>query len=81
MNFDIQTPALKTAMDAFEHVIGQTKVGAIESVNAKNMVQAGSGIVSAVGQELKVRLAAPKLAAADAAMIRAQASGPAAIAA
>lgn len=60
--FKIQTPALVTAMSAFEHVIDNTKAGTIAADAGRNIVQAGKGIVSAVGAELKVRLAAPKIA-------------------
>jgi len=59
--FEIQTPALIKAMNAFDHVIESTKSGALENANGRNIINAGKGAVQAVGQELKVRLAAPKL--------------------
>lgn len=69
MTFQIKTPALASAMDAFQVAIDRTKVGSIEAVAAKNLVQAGNGVVKMVGQELKVRLAGSKLAAVEAEMI------------
>jgi hypothetical protein len=64
--FKVQTPALVTAMGAFEHVIDQTKAGTIVAENGRNIVNAGKGIVQTVGQELKVRLAMPKLSELEA---------------
>lgn len=63
--FHVQTPALVKAMGAFEHVIDTTKAGTLEADHGRNIVNAGKGIVQAVGAELKVRLAGPKLAEAE----------------
>jgi len=62
MTFQIKTPALVSAIAAFDHVIVHTKAGTIKPADAGNMVAAGKGVVQAVGTELRVRLAAPKLA-------------------
>lgn len=62
MQFEIETPSLKKAMGAFDHVIDKSKSDQIQPNTARNMVNAGRGIVAAVGTELRVRLAQPKLA-------------------
>lgn len=68
-NFEIKTPALIKAMNAFDYVIEGTKAGSIEVAPGRNIIGAGRGIVSAVGQELRVRttMAAIDKAAAAAA--------------
>lgn len=55
--FEVKTPALVKAMNAFDHVIEGTKAGTIEIAPGRNIISAGRGIVSAVGQELRVRTA------------------------
>lgn len=67
--FEITTPALKTVSDALLGVIDGRKVGTMEKEEARDIVAAGNGVIRAVGQELKVRLAMPKLAAMEAKMI------------
>lgn len=63
--FEITTPALQSAMRKFEAATD----GTLETSVARNHVAAASGIVRAVGQELQVRLAAPRLAAQEAKLI------------
>lgn len=60
--FEITTPALVKAMQNFETATG----GTLDTREAAQAIAAGNGIVKAVGQELKVRLAMPKLAAIEA---------------
>jgi len=67
--FEIQTPALQEASDAFRNVIAGRQDGGMERDEARDIVAAGNGVVRAVGQELKVRLAMPRIAAAEAKMI------------
>jgi len=71
--FEIQTPALKDAMDAFRNVISGRQSGAIEKDEARDIVAASNGVVKTVGQELRVRLAMPKLTAMESKMIEGQA--------
>ncbi len=63
--FEIRTPALVKAMNAFDHVVETTKAGSMPAADGRNIVNAGKGMVQAVGNELKVRLAQPKLAEAE----------------
>lgn len=71
--FEITTPALKTVTDALTGVIASRQTGAMEKEEARDIISAGKGVISAVGQELKVRLAMPKIAAMEAKMIEADA--------
>lgn len=66
--FEITTPALKTVTDALTGVITDRQSGAMEKDEARDIVSAGNGVIRAVGQELKVRLAMPKLIAMEAKM-------------
>lgn len=66
--FEITTPALKTVTDALTSVITDRQSGAMEKDEARDIVSAGNGVIRAVGQELKVRLAMPKLIAMEAKM-------------
>lgn len=59
--FDIQTPALKNAVSLFE----QATDGTHDVAKANSKIAAGRGIVSAVKQELNVRLSLPKLSRAE----------------
>lgn len=68
-SFEITTPALKDAVTACRDVLS----GLVEGNEAKNRIGAANATISAVGQELKVRLAMPKLAAAEAKLIEAEA--------
>jgi len=70
--FEITTPSLKEAEAAFRGVIAGRQTGAMEHDEARDIVSAGNGVVRAVGQELKVRLAMPKIAAMEAKMIEAE---------
>lgn len=67
--FEILTPALKTVTDALSGVIADRKAGTMEKDEARDIVAAGNGVIRAVGQELKVRLAMPKLAALEAKLV------------
>jgi hypothetical protein len=69
--FEITTPALKTVTEALTGVISARQTGAMEKDEARDITNASKGVISAVGQELKVRLAMPKLAAMEAKMIEA----------
>ena len=71
-SFEITTPALQSAMRKFEAATD----GTLENDVARTHVAAGSGIVRAVAEELKVRLAMPKIAAAEAKLIEQQAAQP-----
>lgn len=73
--FEITTPVLLRAMENFEAATD----GTVEHQEAMRHIAAGRGLVSVVGQELKVRLAAPRIAAAEAKLI--EASSPRQIAA
>lgn len=66
--FEITTPALKHAISACGDVLN----GVVEGGEAKNRIGAANAIISAVGTELKVRLAAPKIAAMEAKLIEGQ---------
>lgn len=66
--FEIKTPALKIVTDALTGVIADRQSGAMEKDEARDIVAAGNGVIRAVGQELKVRLAMPKLVALEAKM-------------
>lgn len=66
--FEITTPALKTVTDALTSVITDRQSSAMEKDEARDIVSAGNGVIRAVGQELKVRLAMPKLIAMEAKM-------------
>lgn len=72
--FEITTPALREATDAFRGVISGRQSGAMEKDEARDITAAAGGVVRAVGQELKVRLAMPKIAAMEAKMIEADRS-------
>jgi len=67
--FEIKTPILKEAADAFRNVVSGRTSGAMEGDIARDIVAAGNGIVKTVGTELKVRLAMPKIAAMEAKVI------------
>ena len=67
--FEIQTPALRDTVSALQDVISGRKGGVVEKDEARDIISAGNGVIRAVGQELKVRLAMPKLAAMEAKMI------------
>lgn len=71
--FEIQTPALREATDAFRGVIAGRQSGTMEKDEARDITAAGNGVVKAIGQELKVRLAMPKIAAMEAKMIEGEA--------
>lgn len=71
--FEITTPALKETVTALQGVISGRQDGSIEKDEARDIIGAGNGVIRAVGQELKVRLAMPKLAAMEAKMIEAEA--------
>lgn len=64
--FEINTPILKTVTDALTGVIHGREAGLMEKDEARDIVAASNGVTRAVGQELQVRLAMPKLAAIDA---------------
>lgn len=66
--FEIQTPLLKKAATAFGEVMEGRKAGTMERDEGRDIVAAGNGIVRTIGQELKVRLALPKLNAIEAKM-------------
>ena len=68
-HFEITTPLLAEAADAFRNVIVGCTDGTMEKDDARNITAAGNGVVRAVGTELKVRLAMPKIAASEAKMI------------
>lgn len=67
--FEIVTPALREVTDAFRDVIAGRRSGTLEKDEARDIVSAGNSVVRAIGQELKVRLAMPKLAAIEAKMV------------
>lgn len=67
--FEIQTPALQEASDALRNVIAGRQNNTMEREEARDIVAASNGVVRTVGQELKVRLAMPKIAAAEAKLI------------
>lgn len=73
--FEITTPSLIEANEAFRKVIDGRQSGAMESDEARDIVAAGNGVVRTIGQELKVRLAMPKIAALEARMIEEPAAG------
>ena len=60
--FTIQTPDLKTAADALKGVLTGVENKTIEISHAKAIASAANGLRSTVSTDLKVRLAAPKLA-------------------
>lgn len=64
--FEVQTPALRKAMESAVDVIDGCSDGSLENDRARNMIAASNSITRAVGQELQVRLAAPRLAAIEA---------------
>ena len=66
--FEVTTPALRDAVAACKDVL----TGVVEGQEARNRIGAANATISAVGQELKVRLAMPKLAAMEAKMIEAE---------
>lgn len=70
--FEIQTPALKRAADEAIAVIDGRKNGTMEKDEAQDVLVGSNRLIQAVGQELKVRLAMPKLAAMEAKMIEAE---------
>ena len=72
--FEIRTPALREAMDAFRIVLSGRQDGSMERDQARDMVAAGNGIVRTVGQELKVRTVMPKIAAQEARLIEGERS-------
>lgn len=55
--FEIQTPILKESIDLFRKATN----GTLDNNEARTHVAAGNGIVRIVGQELKVRLALPRI--------------------
>ncbi len=63
--FEITTPALRQAMANFS----AATEGAMEHQEALRAISAGNGMVRAVGQELRVRLALPRILAAEAKLI------------
>lgn len=67
--FEITTPALREVTDAFRGVITGRQAGTMERDEARDIVAASNGVVKAIGQELKVRLSMPKIAAIEAKMI------------
>lgn len=69
--FEIQTPDLRHAIEACRGVISGRQEGTMERDEARDITAAARGIISAVGQELKVRTAMPKIAAMEARMIEA----------
>lgn len=62
---EIKTPALVKAMNAFDHVIEGTKAGTVDVAPGRNIISAGRGIVSAVGQELRARTVMAAMAKAS----------------
>ena len=65
--FEITTPVLNESIALFRRATD----GTMDTKEAANHIAAGNGITKAVGQELKVRLAMPRLAAMEAKMIEA----------
>lgn len=63
--FEIRTPALREAVDSCRDVLN----GVVTGSDANERVRAANATINAVDKELKVRLAMPKIAAAEAKMI------------
>ena len=63
--FEITTPELRRAVENFD----AATAGNVDGTEARVLVAAGNGRVRTVGQELKVRLAMPKIAAIEAKLI------------
>lgn len=64
--FEVVTPALQDAVEACRRVIAGREEGTMEKEEGRDLISAANGITRAVGQELNVRLAMPKLAALEA---------------
>lgn len=62
MAYEIKTPLLKTTASEALGVIAAIKAGNIEKDDALNTIRACEHVQRAVGRDLQVRLAAPKLA-------------------
>jgi hypothetical protein len=71
--FEIQTPALRSVVESANAVRSGLSSGTMEKDVASGINKADANTVRAVGEELKVRLAMPKLAAMEAKMIEASA--------
>lgn len=65
--FEVKTPILKESIDIFRKAID----GTLDNSEARTHVAAGNGVVRAVGQELKVRLAMPRIQKIDASLSKA----------
>lgn len=74
--FEITTPALQIAADAASAVIEGRKAGTMEKDEARDIVAAANATTRAVGTELQVRLAMPKIAAMEAKMVPAAEDTP-----
>lgn len=67
--FEITTPALRDAVGACRDVL----TGLVEGAEAKNRIGAANATIAAVGQEIKVRIAMPRIAAAEARLVESSA--------
>lgn len=74
--FEITTPVLKQASDAALAVIDGRMKGTMEKDEARDIIAGVNATTRTVGEELKVRLAMPKLAAMEARMIDAAEAAP-----
>lgn len=73
--FEVTTPALKTCVEASLAVINGRRDGSMERDEARDVIGAVNATTRAVGQELQVRLAMPRLAAIEAKVVE-QISAP-----
>lgn len=60
--FEIKTPDLAHARDALKDVLSSVKKQEMDNKTANTIVSAANGLRSAVAADLRVRLAAPRLA-------------------
>ncbi|HXF53359.1 MAG TPA: hypothetical protein VNK52_04475 [Hyphomicrobiaceae bacterium] len=68
-SFEVRTPVLCEAVEALRAVIAGRQDGSMEGTQARDIVAAANGLIRAVGQDLRVRLAEPRLAAQEAKLI------------
>lgn len=69
MSYEIKTPLIAESVDALRYAIDGIKTGALDARPAGVIISGAKGLQSAIGIDIKARLADPKIRLAEAKLV------------